>query len=60
MLEDFFGVLYGFALLLDHFVVFPCAHFSLYRGTFGLASIVDIDRGFPDASCDFIVLVERW
>ncbi len=40
VLEDFVGVLYGFALLSDHFVVFLGAHLSLDCGTFGLARIV--------------------
>ena len=60
MFEYFVGVLHGFALLFDHFVVFLCAHLSLYGGTFGLTDFVNLYRGFPDASCDVIVLVERW
>ena len=40
VLEDFIGVLYGFALLFDHFVVFLGAQLSLDCGTFGLAHIV--------------------
>ena len=35
--EDFVGVLYGFALLSDQFVVVLGAELSLDCGTFGLA-----------------------
>jgi hypothetical protein len=58
--EYFVGVLYWLALLSDHFVVFLCAHLSLYCGTFGLARVVNLRRCFPDASGDVIVLVEKW
>ncbi len=60
MFEYFVGVMYGFALLSDHFVVFLCAHLSLYRGPFVLARVVYLDRGFLDTGCDIIVLVEGW
>ena len=60
MFEYFVGVLYGLALLSDHFVAFLCAHLSLYCGTFGLARVVDLSRCFSNASGDVIVLVERW
>ena len=59
VLVDFVGVLYGFTLLSDHFVVFLSAHLSLYCGTFGLARFVDFRRCFLDASGDVVVLGDR-
>ena len=58
MFEYFVEVVYGLALLSDHFVVFIGAHSSLYCGTFGLAYVVKLRRCFPNASGDVIVLVE--
>ena len=60
MFEYFVVILYGLALFSDRFVVFFCAHLSLYCDTFGLARSVDLRRCFPDASGDGIVLVEGW
>ena len=60
MFEYFIGELYGLALLSGHFVVFLCAHSALYSDSFGLARIVAFNRSFPDASCDGIVMMERW
>ena len=58
MFEYFAGILYGFALLLDHLVVFLCAHLTLDCGPFVLAHLIYLGRGFPDANCDIIFLVE--
>ena len=60
MFEYFVGVLYGLALLSNHFVVLFCAHLSLYGDTFGLACVVDLCRRFLDASGDGIILAEGW
>ncbi len=60
MFKYFAGVLYGFALLSDQFVMFFGAHLSLYCVPFDLACGVNLRRCFPSASGDGIVLVEGW
>ena len=42
MFEDLVGILYGFAVLSDQFVVFLGAELSLDCGTFSLAHIVEV------------------
>ena len=60
MFEYFVGILYGFALLSDYFVMFFCAHSTLYCGTLCLADVVYLRRCFSDASGDGIVVAEGW
>ncbi len=60
MFEYFVGILYGFALLSDYFVMFFCANFTMYLGTLCLAGVVYLRRRFSDGSGDGIVVVEGW